>query len=247
VLIITEEELNAGLDHVTFSLVGPDGQEVTDIRHPLSVEWRSLNLQLLSPARASVTTGEALIVSGLTSPQARVDVGGQTLYSSASGYFEGLIKLPKQLGELELPLQVQKVGHHKLKSVVKVKRVSKRRWRRRERSLKRSLRRHRAGYRRARYPELSTRPSALQKVRLKGEVALIDGRGAEGEAQHVLLFTCAPASCPVWVRFNALGWVKRGDQIELLGRVIEPISREARGGGDLLTAPSVSADYVAPR
>lgn len=246
ILYLWAEEVTHSPVYVTFSLISPDQQKVLNIKHPLNIHPSAVSFELLTPSRQHRTTANDMLISGLTLPQATIQINEQKLVSDDIGYFEGLIKLPSTLGKITLPITIKKIAHAPYQTSIEIERISEAQWSKQAKQLKRQLKKRRSRYPQSNYSTLLKGQKTSKNIRLKGEVAWIDRRGDDQKPQHLLLFTCAPAGCPIWVEAFDIAWVHRGDQVELLGRNIEPISREGRGG-QLLTAPAVNALYLAPR
>ena len=84
-----------------------------------------------------------------------------------------------------------------------------------------------------------------KRGRLQGEVAWVDRRGAPDDFQHLLVFSCAPASCPVWVKLKDASWVKRGDSVEVFGVFEGLTAREGRGSTPI-SAPLMRGRLITP-
>jgi len=246
-LYVWSEELETGKRSVTLSLLSPEGRAPLHIEHPLNLPQQALSLELISPTRDHVTQGSSFILSGLTLPQAHIEVGGRRFVSDKSGYFEGLVPLPQERGELELSILVKKIAHEPLEERLVLTRLSRKRWRARRLKLRRQLKRAKRQYPLRDYKRLSAPEAPAQlKTRIRGEVAWLDRRGAEGSTQRLLLLSCAPAGCPVWVEAREVSWVSRGDSLEVIG-TLEGLQSHPARGLEALEAPLIKAKLIAPR
>jgi len=172
-------------------------------------------------------------------------VGALRLEATARGDFEGRIPLPAE-GVNALTLSASAPGYAPAALPLEVTRLAAAEWQRRAAELRARLAAHLAGAPPLSYAALAAGPEALRgsRARVTGAVHWVD-RAEGASAQLLLLFTCPPASCPLWVSAAEAPWAHPGARVEVVGALDGELTHPVRGGV-ARRAPLLHAAAVAP-
>ena len=79
---------------------------------------------------------------------------------------------------------------------------------------------------------------------MSGKVAWIN-RNEPNKSQHILLFACEPAGCPVWINIEHANWIDIGSKIRVFG-VYEGYQNHQTDSDQPLSAPSIRGRLITP-
>ena len=213
------------------------------------VETRSapladMSLIIHSPPRGFARPERKIHVSGRAAPYATIEIGKTRLVTNENGVFEAMV--PVKRGEQPLKIKAHADGYRSTEEVVKIERMSPRRWKKKYLKLKKLGKRKSKSYPTVTYKMLKAKsqPKMGKRAMVTGRVGWVD-RNHGGANQRFLMFTCKPAGCPVWVNTKYAWWLTVGEPVRVFG-VVEKMQAYPTSSGEELTAPLLRSRLLTP-
>jgi hypothetical protein len=209
-----------------------------------SAPLADMSLIIHSPPRGFARPERKIHVSGRAAPYATIEIGKTRLVTNENGVFEAMV--PVKRGEQPLKIKAHADGYRSTEEVVKIERMSARRWKNKYIKLKKLGKRKSKSYPTVTYKMLKAKsqPKMGKRAMVTGRVGWVD-RNHGGAYQRFLMFTCKPAGCPVWVKTKYAWWLTVGEPVRVFG-VVEKMHAYPTSSGEGLTAPLLRSRLLTP-